>query len=342
MASIRQDPLTGRWVILAAGRSGRPDEFAALRRRAAPGAFSSEACPFCPGQEAQTPPEVLAVGRDPQQPADGPGWQVRAFPNKYPAVRPLDGAPLSGDALLPQRAALGGHEVVACGPEHEAHLGTLPAELLTEVLQVVRQRVAALQDQHPEIRYVLVFGNHGPDAGATLVHPHLQIIATPVVPVTVQEKARRFADHRRTGGTCLLCDILRREEDAGVRLIAANEHWVVLAPWASRYSHEMRLVPRRHTAGLVDASDGELASLARVLGPCVARLEEEIPHVSFNLVVHDAPPDAGPDDFHWHLEILPRLSRQAGFEAGSGFAINSTAPEVAAERLRQARERKPE
>lgn len=333
MASIRQDALTGRWVILAADRGGRPDEFAALRRSAVPAALSGEDCPFCPGHESATPPEVLATGRPEGSAPDSPGWRVRAFPNKYPALRPGNPDPAEKQFLLPAAAAVGGHEVVACGPEHGGSLGNLSADLLTEVLQVVQQRAVALQECHPAVRHVLVFGNHGPDAGATLVHPHLQIIATPMVPITVLEKVRHLEEHREQHGTCLLCELVQREEAAGQRLVAASPHWVALAPWASRYSYEMRLVPRRHAASLAAADGQELADLAALLGACVARLEAQVPGVSFNLVIHGAPL-AGGAGFHWHLEILPRLSRQAGYEAGSGFAINSTPPETAAARLR--------
>ncbi|PID79189.1 galactose-1-phosphate uridylyltransferase [bacterium DOLJORAL78_65_58] len=335
MASIRQDALTGRWVILASGRRGRPDEFADLRRRRPMAASTPEDCPFCPGNEAATPPEVLATGRGVGAPADSPGWRVRAFPNKYPALRPDSPDLGAGAGLLPEMAAVGGHEVVACGPRHEASLGDMAPELLAEVLTVVQRRVVALQRCHPTVRHVLVFGNHGPDAGATLVHPHLQIIAGPLVPTTVREKVECLARHRREHGTCLLCASLRQEEEDGARLVAANAHGVVWAPFASRYSHEMRLVPRRHAGSLAAAEPDELAALAALLGSCVARLEARVPHVSFNLVIHSAPlgEEAG---FHWHLEILPRLSRQAGYEAGSGFAINSTPPETAAARLRSA------
>lgn len=345
MASLRQDPLTGRWVILAAGRSERPDDYADLRRRAPALSREMDPCPFCPGQEHETPKEVLATGRPDGAPPNSPGWRVRAFPNKFPALR-LDTDPLlTVDALCPEQAAVGGHEVVVCGPEHTAGLGDMSVGLLVEILEVVQQRVKTLGMAHPAVRHVLVFGNQGPDAGATLVHPHWQIIAMSVEPMVVKEKAAGFAAYRQENGTCLLCDLVTREEADGSRLIAANEHWVVIAPWASRYSHEMRFIPRRHAADLTCATPAELQSLAGLLKPCVGRLQKIIPHVSFNLVVHGAAREmmphraesAGPDNFHWHLEILPRLSRQAGFEAGSGFAINSTPPEEAALRLRGSR-----
>ncbi len=334
MGSVRQDALTGRWVILAVGRKGRPDEFAALRRRAPLGGLEAHLCPFCPGQESETPPGVLAVGRPSGAPADGPGWRVRAFPNKFPALRPV-GAPVDPtDKWLPEIPGVGEHEVVVCGPAHAGSLGTLEPDLLAEILLVVRGRVRALEGGHPAVRHVLIFGNHGPDAGATLAHPHLQIIATPVVPIAVQEKVERLADHRNREGGCLLCEMARREEQDGSRLVAAAEHWVALAPFASRFPFEIRLIPRRHSVSLAEASDEELAALAPMLGGCIARLEGIAPHLSFNLVVHGAPVGPFREDFHWHLEILPRLSRQAGFEAGSGFAINSTPPEEAAAQLR--------
>jgi UDPglucose--hexose-1-phosphate uridylyltransferase len=357
MSSLRQDSLTGRWVIVAPRRHGRPNEFRAGPSRKPERISRPENCPFCPGQEHKTPPEVLATERPVSASADSPGWRVRVVPNLYPAVRTSPDETGLGPTsnLFPNGPAQGGHEVVVCCPGHDEDLGDLAVDHLAEIFTAVRRRVAVLGQENLSSRYVLVFGNKGPESGATLSHPHLQIISTPVVPALVVDKVEHFVEHHRAGGSCLLCESLAEEKAAGTRIIAENETWVALAPWASRFAGEMRLIPRAHGPGLPDASEKELTGLAELMGLCLRRLNHFAPGADYNLVIHSAPLAADgrsgygnerldqictdcadmKDVFHWHVEILPRLSRLAGFEAGTGFAINSLPPEEAAANLRQ-------
>lgn len=353
MSSLRQDSLTGRWVIVAAQRQGRPNEFRDRFRSLPPQPAVSSSCPFCEGRESQTPAEVFAAGRASQLGPDTSGWRVRVVPNKYPAVH----AETTTQEILPssllheQGPALGGHEVVICSPLHGDNLGTLPEDHLTEILSVVRYRIQKLGQTHPTARYVLAFGNQGPEAGATLAHTHLQIITTPVVPALVVDKIENFARHKAATSQCLLCQSAVEEEADGDRLIAANSNWVALTPWSSRFPCEMRLIPRRHCSSMLECTDVELAHLAELMSLCLKGLESYRPGANYNIVIHNAPlaADQGrgygnerldgmtgntSDLFHWHVEILPRLSRQAGFEAGTGFAINSMPPEEAAVILR--------
>jgi UDPglucose--hexose-1-phosphate uridylyltransferase len=352
MSMLRQDPLTGRWVIMAAGRGARPNEFRLLQRDLAPGAH----CPFCPGHEDSTTPEILALGRRPGDPANGPGWRLRVFPNMYPALRPEVGPhgaelhPRSSGEFFPAREGVGSHEVVVYSPDHGAGLDSLDPSEMRELLMVLRDRSLAMA-QLPGQRYVSPFCNHGPEAGATLAHPHMQIISTPEVPSFLVDKAVRFADYRQRTGRCLLCDLRETELRTQERLIFQNEHWTALAPWASRFPWEMLLVPARHGTGLTGAEEEDLDSLAECLAFVLDRLTGFHGDPSLNLVIHSAPlappcgevfGDARLDDlayspaenFHWHLEILPRLSRPAGFEVGTGFTINSVIPEEAARQLR--------
>jgi UDPglucose--hexose-1-phosphate uridylyltransferase len=354
MSMLRQDPLTGRWVIMAAGRGARPNEFRLMKRDLAPGAH----CPFCPGHEDSTTGEILALGRRPGEPANGPGWQMRVFPNMYPALRPESG-PLceappveSSPEFFPARDGVGSHEVVVYSPDHGAGLDCLDPSELLELLKILRDRSVAMA-RLPGQRYVSPFCNHGPEAGATLAHPHMQIIGTPEVPSFLVDKAVRFADYRLRTAGCLLCDLLEAELRAGERVIFRNERWTALAPWASRFPWEMLLVPSVHGTGLTGAAQEDLDSLAEALAFVLGRLTDLHGDPSLNLIVHSAPlaPPTGEgevfgdarldelayspaENFHWHLEILPRLSRPAGFEVGTGFTINSVIPEEAARRLR--------
>jgi len=348
MSTLRQDPLTGRWVIMAASRSDRPNEFRLMQRDLSP----RGACPFCPGHESETTSELLAIGRPADTVANGPGWRMRVFPNKYPALRPdPPGAdPESPGDLHPVRGGIGSHEVIVYSPDHAASLATLEKSEMIELLKVLRGRVAVLSDR-PGHRYVSPFCNHGPEAGATLAHPHMQIIGTPELPPLVVDKAVRFSGHRARTGRCLLCDLVDAEHEIGDRVILADDRWTALAPWASRFPWEILLVPRKHQVYLTDVDDEDLASLAGILSGCLRGLAAIHGDPCLNLVIHGAPlrPSAGrgfgdarldvpgfspEDDFHLHLEILPRLSRPAGFEVGTGFTINSEIPETVARRLR--------
>ncbi|MBE0567413.1 MAG: DUF4921 family protein [Krumholzibacteria bacterium] len=336
MSQWRQDPLSGRWVIIAADRGRRPNEFQLARRPAAAAAD----CPFCPGCEAATTAEIVAWGRPAGAAPDGPGWNLRVFPNKYPALSP-EPPPHPEAAGLGSRPGVGAHEVVVYSPLHAAGPCTVGSDRLADLLRIMRQRTRTLAAA-PGHRYVLAFVNHGPEAGATLAHPHGQIIATPLVPDVVAAKCERFLAHRRIAdGACLLCDLAAREERAGDRLVAAGEHGVAITPWASRLPYELLLVPRRHRADPTGCGDAELAGLAAVLDQALRGLERQHPDPPLNLVLHGAPLVRGPADqaaadaFHWHLEVVPRLTRLAGFEAGTGFFINAVPPETAARRLRK-------
>lgn len=352
MSTLRQDPLTGRWVVFAGGREARPNEYPLLRRAGAAGGR----CPFCPGHEADTTPEVLATGRPAGSPANGPGWRLRAFPNLYPAVGAGAGEepaadipePLAG--LFPACAGRGGrHEVIVCSPDHAASLATLGPADLGELLRAVRERVASFRAE-PDVRFVAPFCNHGPEAGATLAHPHLQIIGAPRVPRLAVDKALRLRDWRRRRGTCLLCDLVAAERALGSRLVASDAHWTALAPWASRFPWEVLLAPVRHGPCALPEDGPSQASLAAMLAGVLGALRRAHGDLSFNLVFHLAPQvgrdgsladadldglDPGPNTlWHGHVEVLPRLSRLAGFEAGTGYAINAAWPEEVAARLR--------
>lgn len=326
---------------MAAGRQARPDEFGMAGRNATDPA----SCPFCPGHEDRTTAEILATGRSGDAAADRSSWRIRVFSNMYPALAPEPTGQPAGDqdGLFPEEPGLGGHEVVAYTPEHEGSLGSLTVEHLGELLQVIRDRVIDLEQSVPGVRHVFPFCNHGAYAGATLAHPHLQILAAPLIPALLREKAANLADYRARTGQCLICKTIEAELRDGRRIIAENSGWVGLAPWASRFPYELRFFPRGHEARLNNATRANLDALAQVLKSGLARLESIHQNSSYNLIIHsgacrgDGTPggDASASPaFHWHVEVLPRLTRLAGFEAGTGYAINSITPEEAAARLR--------
>jgi UDPglucose--hexose-1-phosphate uridylyltransferase len=329
MPELRKDPLLGRWVIIATERVRRPSDFEipARKRRGGP-------CAFCAGHEEETPPEILVYREPANAPANGPGWRVRVVPNKFPALRIEGELRRRGAGLYDLMSGLGAHEIVVETPHHDRTLASLPVAAVGEVLRAYRERIADLKKDE-RFRSVIVFKNHGAEGGASLEHSHSQLIATPVVPLIVNEELQSARSYLEYHERCLFCDILAQELDGGERLVAQSTHVVAFAPFAARVPFETWLMPRRHAAAFEQSDDAVVRDLAAVLRTVLGKLSRVLDDPPFNLLVHSAPFGAAESpSYHWHLELLPRLIRPAGFELGSGFAINPMPPEDAARSLR--------
>jgi UDPglucose--hexose-1-phosphate uridylyltransferase len=340
MSELRKDLVSGRWVIIATERSKRPDDFRPAGAPA-PAAEAAGFCPFCEGNEGKTPPEVFALRRPGTAP-DSPGWTVRVVPNKFPALTPGPPPPRATEGIFQSMEGRGVHEVVIENPDHALELADLPAAHIRDVLGVFQLRIRAIErDLH--YQYVQIFKNKGKEAGASLSHPHSQIVATPIVPKRVKEEIYGADRMFRTLKECVFCRTLSEEEAAGKRLVARNAHFTGFAPYASRSPFEMAVYPRRHSAFFTDVREDELLALAEILKTVLTRLKETVGDPPFNLVLHQAPNPAlslkgWPDihlKSHWHVEIIPILTKQAGFEWGTGFYINPVPPETAAQFLKQ-------
>lgn len=325
---LRKDPVVERWVLIAPERAQRPADVPLAVRPELP-----NGCPFCAGREDLTPPEILAV-RPVSSPTNRPDWRVRVVPNMFPAVRAhVDGANRR-DALFEAQPAVGSHEVVIECPQHETSLAALPVEHIADLLRVWRDRMRQLKTD-PRTAYVQVFKNHGPAAGATLEHAHSQVVSMPCVPSAIQAEIVAAVRHRQQNDRCLFCDLIRREQTVGERLVRDSAGFTAIAAYAGRFPFETWILPRGHSAGFQDATENELGDLADLLRWLLRRLDQVADRPAYNLLLHSVPL-AGPDsaDYHWHLEILPRLTGVAGFEWGTGCFINPLAPEDAAARLR--------
>jgi UDPglucose--hexose-1-phosphate uridylyltransferase len=326
MPTLRQDPTNAQWVVLAPRRGARPHGRLVVPRPAPPA--HDETCPFCPGNEEETPPEIDRL------PHEG-AWAVRVVPNLYAALSGEGPAEPTGPPLFREMPGVGSHEVIVESPRHDARLDEMTVEEVGLVVRMWRTRYRALLARR-WIRAVVVFKNFGPLAGTSLVHTHSQIVATPVnLPRLLRrlEVARRYTDEH---GSCVYDDVLSVERDAGTRIVAEGR-FVALSPFAAGTPFETWIVPSEHQPDFGDLPDDAIEPLARVIRAVLAAIREACGDPDFNLVMFSAPFD-GPSvrSFHWHIKILPKLSTPAGFELGSAMSINTMPPEDAAGALRAA------
>ncbi|MCX6606090.1 MAG: galactose-1-phosphate uridylyltransferase [Acidobacteria bacterium] len=330
MPELRKDPITGRWVIISTDRARRPSDF--TRETVEPS--GARFCPFCPGNEDKTPPAVLSYHTDGL--THGGRWSLRTVPNKFPALRVEGDLDRQGEGLYDRMNGVGAHEVVIETPDHMATLSTMDERQVAELLWAFRDRVLDLK-KDKRLRYVMLFKNHGEAAGATLEHPHSQIIALPVVPKRVQEEldgARKYFEFKER---CVYCDILRQDLKDSDRVILETDEFAAVAPFASRFPFETWLLPRRHESHFENIREAEVANLAWVLRNVLRKMDRVLEKPAFNLIVHSAPvQESTSEHYHWHIEIIPKLTRVAGFEWGTGFYINPTPPEEAARFMREA------
>lgn len=330
MSELRQDPITGRWVIIAPARAARPGNFGASLKQT-----DGEACPFCSGNEAMTPPEVWAQREAPTEP-DRPGWRLRIVPNKYPALTTIGKIPRKSDDFYRSTEAVGIHEVIIESPEHVTHLTALPTAHLIDILRAYRTRLRRLR-QDARWRCLLVYKNQGERAGATLEHVHSQLTALTLIPTEIMSEIDGARRYFAIQGRCIYCDIVRREMEAGERLVTETERFVALCPFAPRFGYETWLLPKRHATDFADSSDEDIAGLGEILRDFTVRLDRLSTNPPFNYVIHSLGRDMDTGSHtHWHMKILPQLTRAAGFEWGSGVHMNSVSPEEGARLLRRA------
>ena len=331
MSEFRKDPTTGRWVIIAAQRARRPRQLGASNP-----VRQEEPCPFCAGNEALTPPELWA-SRDANTQADTPGWNLRVVPNKYPALESDSQWSANDESFYESQNGIGAHEVIIESPNHVINIGDLSEHEIANVLLAYRERMRALRTDR-RWRYLLVYKNQGDRAGATLEHIHSQLIALPHVPREAADEINGAQAHYLATSRCIYCDLIEHETSEPQRVVFSHEMFIALCPFAPRFAYESWILPKIHAAAFEESSDQDLLDFGRALREIVARLNRALDEPPFNYFLHSAPTDESVClHYHWHLEILPQLSRAAGFELGSGAHINSVAPEDAAKLLRDVR-----
>ncbi len=328
MSELRKDPVVGRWVIIAADRAGRPNDFSERTLH------HGGRCPFDDGQETLTPSETMAYAAPGRSP-NARGWYLRVVPNRFPALT-IEGALLrEGVGIFDKMSGIGAHEVIIETPRHETSMGDLSRAEVESVLAAYRDRIRDLK-RDERFRHILVFKNQGRAAGATLEHAHSQLIALPIVPRNVIEELRGAEAYFTHKERCPYCDIIAQERKDSVRLIFENEHAIALAPWAPKSPFETWVLPKTHAASYEEAPDALRSGVAEVMRVVLRKLDVALERPPLNYMLHTAPLRDKPSSYyHWHFEIVPRLTGVAGFEWGSGFFINPTSPEEAAAFLRK-------
>jgi UDPglucose--hexose-1-phosphate uridylyltransferase len=283
-----------------------------------------------------TPRELLAHRHNGSGP-NSPGWKLRVIPNQFPVLRVEGSLDRQGEGLFDKMNGIGAHEVIIETPRHEETLATMSEDAVEQVLWAFRERLQDLK-QDRRFRYIIVFKNHGAAAGASLDHSHSQLIALPIVPREVRDEVEGARRHFKAKERCVFCDIVRQEVQDRRRYIGENADMVALAPYAPRFPFETWILPKRHQPLYEDSPRHEYAALARLLGDVLRRMNRALRFPPYNLLIHSAPlAEPAVEFYHWHVEIIPTLTKVAGFEWATGFYVNPTSPEEAAQVLRDAR-----
>lgn len=337
MPELRQDPVVRRWVILSTERVRRPRDFADNHNQMTEPKIN----PFAEGNEHLTPPEIFAIRPSHTKP-NTPGWKVRVVPNQFPVLRIEGSLDKEGDGIYDRMSGIGAHEVVVETPNHACQLEEQTLDGVASIVETYRSRAADLL-KDMRFRYVLAFKNFGYQAGATLSHPHSQIIATPVTPRLIKEKlmgAQSYFDQKERN---IFADILKQEIKDSRRIVYQNAAFVCFCPYASRFPFELCIMPRRQSADFYRIESEEVLQLADILKISLLKLRRGLNQPQYNFFIHTAPARYPKKDYwatiemdyRWHIEITPRLTQIAGFEVGTGFYVNSVPPEDAAAFLKE-------
>jgi UDPglucose--hexose-1-phosphate uridylyltransferase len=335
MSQMRKDVFTGRWVIMDEATTVKPSDFHFKK-------FVKETtfCPFCETNEASTPPEVFAI-RKPGSCPNRPGWSVRVVPNSNPRLRIEGDLGRRGEGFHDLMNGVGAHEIIVETPRHDRSLHELEPDEISDVIRAYVARILDLQGDK-RMRYVLAFKNQGEEAGAhTISHSISQLMALAVTPRTVKMKLGIAREYFAQKERCIYCDVLQQELRQATRVVAENEGFVSFVPFASRFPFEMLVIPKEHSSAFSRMSEKQIVALSRMLREVLGKLNQTLGGPPYNLALHDRPllrPRGGywktiEEDFHWHLEILPQITRITGFEWASGFFYNPVPPEVAAKCL---------
>lgn len=330
MAELRRDPVTGRWVIVDTDHPSGPEEF-----EHEPHTWRGGECPFCYGNESMTPPEIESF-RDPSTQPNTSGWQVRVVPNKFPALQIEGDIDRRGLGIYDMSGGIGAHEVLIETPYHHKDVSDLLNEEVEKVISMSCRRALDLVKDR-RFKYIMLFKNYGPAAGASLEHPHTQIIALPMVPKSVREELRGAQNYFGYHERCIFCDMIRQEIQEKERIILENKYFLSFCPFVSRFPFEIWIIPKKHNGYFCHMPPEEMSHLASILKDTIFKVKNIFANPAYNFIIHSSPinSEGSVEGYHWHIEFMPKLTRVAGFEWGTGFYIVPTPPELAAHYLKE-------
>lgn len=330
MHELRKDPLLSRWVVVASD-SKLPDEYRVLPEKA-----EENSCVLCAGREKETPPEIAAV-------REGNIWWARVIPNFRPVLHVEGELGRRGMGMYDSMNGIGANEIIIESPYHDKLPEDIGIEQISRVIRLYRSRVADLE-RDQRLRYILIFKNSGKGAGAIYSHPHSEVMATPIIPKLIKEELDGAKQYYAYKERCIFCDMMREEARVDERVVFESRDFVAFSPFASKFPFELWILPKRHNCAFQDAGDGEMEDLSLMLTTVLRKMKRVLKDSPYNYFIHTAPnriPRRNHwhtlgDDYHWHIEIIPRLLRTSGFEWGSDFFVLTTSPEDAAKYLREA------
>jgi len=333
MSELRRDPIVGRWIIVNSAHPTKPEHYECETHTHIQ---NSNDCPFCYGNEMVSPHEIESI-RDMHTPPNTPGWQVRVVSNKYPALRIEGDLGRTGLGIYDYSNGVGAHEVLIETPYHGKDIPDLLDEEVEKFISMYCRRSIDLA-KDKRFKYVMIFKNYGPAAGASVEHPHSQIIALPMVPKNVLEEisgAEKYFEFRER---CVFCDMVRQELQEKERIVAENGQYLAFCPFVSRFPFEIWIIPKTHHSQFAFLSPEEIKPLATILKETIGKIKKVFGNLSYNYIIHTSPTnqESVQEGYHWHIEIMPKLTRVAGFEWGTGFYLVPTPPELAAHYLNKA------
>jgi len=334
MPELRRDPITKSWSIIATERAKRPESSLTKNFISGDEITYDPACFFCEGNEHATPSEVLAY-RDKDNFHDTPGWNIRVVPNKFAALNLNEDFHVNQENPIKVNGyARGVAEVLIESPHHTRNLALQSIDHISCVLMAYKDRYLSLAHE-TTIKYISIFRNNGQQAGASLVHPHSQIIATPIIPVNISNELNGANDYYESTGRCVYCDIVKTELKDRSRIIFENKNFIAFAPYASRTPFETWIMPKFHNSKYQDLDNIQLHELAEIWKAALYKIYAGLENPPYNYFIHTSPIQKKVDNYyHWHMELVPKLTIAAGFELGTGMYINIAIPEDCADYLR--------
>jgi UDPglucose--hexose-1-phosphate uridylyltransferase len=330
MSELRYDFLKDRWVIVAPERAKRPFSVTFVKKEEK---SDVSACPFEPGKEKLTPPEVFAIREIGTSP-NSPGWKVRVVPNMYPALNMKEKTEEMKSDIYTLAPGIGVHEIVIETPKHFKQPHQFTNNELVMVFTAYRERMEKLYSDS-RIKYVHIFKNHGINAGASITHPHSQIIATPKMPSIISTMIFKNKSYLERNKRCYLCHEINSEIEENKRVVYQNSLFLSYCPFSSEFPFKVRIAPKFHSSRFHEMDDESLKLLADAVSITIKKLNAQISNLAFNMILYSSPIEIDSDLlFHWHIDFLPRLEVIAGFELGTGWHINPVPPEQAAKALK--------